>query len=522
MAYYNSLPTIPDARRNGFPSVQDDRRNDYLTKQAGDQRNGFKTAEYEGSPFMEVPLPESKPPPPGWFSYVWTIPGSYWNSWLSSRSTIPRLEGGSNSAGGIQRPPTFNRNQDSETNYRSYGNIDSRGVNGAHLGKVDNTSRGIDDHQRFPARNEAHIDDLEVRFKEKETIQRLDNRIKHLEKCMKDLESDFIVKTKSYYVEKMRADDFEKVNRECQEKLKGLSLEKMRADKLEKENRDLLGKLRALYSETTRADALAKENREYQGKLQGLQSEKMRGDNLERENSEYQAKLQMKEREVGELQLKLQAQTTASSAAAAALEVRDAELKILQNSFQDVRRENQELKSWKLEQEGRIENDMSTTGELNTKVSELTTAHDQSEKQKQQLATNVQEQAKRIQELKQLVSVLELKMAAKDSEAQSLRERLREERVKSSNLSDALQQKNSQIEEIMQLAQDLEQRNNDLMAKAVPAANSAQGDDKEPRERELNAQFSALQAQIGSKESETLSLKVAWEWNGSFDVMWTR
>jgi hypothetical protein len=556
MEYYNSRPTSPDGRRNaysalqddkrngysalqddkrnGYSTMQDDRRNGYSTKQADNRRNGFIAAEYDGTPYIEVAPPEAKPPPPGLFSYFWTIPGSYLTSWLSRRNTTPRLEWGPSSAGGsradVQRPPTYNRGQDSEFNNRSYGNFESRGLNGAHLGKVDNTSRGIDDHERFPARNEAHGNDHleELRFKEKE------NRIKYLDKCLKDLEIDFRAKTKSYYLEKMRADDFEKEIRECQERLKGLSLEKVRADALEKENRVYLGQLRGLHSEKTRADALEKEIREgkmhadalekgireHQGKLQGLQSEKMRADNLEREKGEIQAKLQMKEREVGELQLKLQA----FGAAAAALEVRDAELKKLQNSFQDVSRENlelkklqnsfqdvsrenQDLKSWRVEQEKKLENTMSSSGELNTKVSQLTTSNVQLEKQKQQLTTQVQEQVKRIQELKQQASVLEVKMGAKDSEAQSLRERLREERDKSSKLSDALQQKNVQIEELRQAAQDLGQKNKDLTAQAVTAENGAQGGDRELRERALKAQFSALQAQVGSKESETQNLK---------------
>ena len=169
----NSYPAKQDDRsRNGFLTIQDDRRNGYLTKQDDRPTNGFR-ATYGGTFYDEVPLPEEKPPPPGFLSYYWTIPGSYFTSWLGGTNETPRLEGGS-SAGGIradiQRPPIYNRGLDSEhsrhneSNPMLYGGFESREVNGVHLGKVDRTSPGIDDHgQRFPVRNEAHVNDFEVK-----------------------------------------------------------------------------------------------------------------------------------------------------------------------------------------------------------------------------------------------------------------------------------------------------------------------------------------------------------------------
>ena len=72
------------------------------------------------------------------------------------------------------------------------------------------------------------------------------SRSKRLENHIKQFEEEFKVKTKNYYLEKMRADDFEKELRECREKLKALPMQKVRADNLEKENLEYQEKFRGL------------------------------------------------------------------------------------------------------------------------------------------------------------------------------------------------------------------------------------------------------------------------------------
>lgn len=135
-------------------------------------------------------------------------------------------------------------------------------------------------------------------------------------------------------------------------------------------------------------------------------------------------------------------------------------------------RENQALTSWKTEQQRKMAQDTSTAGQLRTKVADLTYSKGQLEKKEQQLTNQVEEQTKRIEDLKQQNAVLMVNMGAYEAQVRSLSDRLRNEK-----------QKNADLEE--------------LKKKEKPKAVQVITDD---REVALKQKCSALEEQVQSKE----------------------
>lgn len=231
-----------------------------------------------------------------------------------------------------------------------------------------------------------------------------------------------------------------------------------------------------------------------------LYLKEMRVKDLEAKEGAYQVKVKEKEQEVRGLLQRLEEAEDDSTA-------KDAKIKELQNSLQDVRRESQQLKVWKVDQEEKRRMDLAAAEELKTKLADLTTVNVQLEGKKQQLTNQVKEMTKRVQDLKQQTSAQEVMLEGKDLELQSIRDRLREEQEKSSKLNEEmlligaeLEQKYVEIEQLEQLVEELDQQNLSLQALKDK---EAQSEDQE----QLKARCAALEEQVGAHESVTQNLR---------------
>ncbi|KAG0604959.1 hypothetical protein M758_9G021900 [Ceratodon purpureus] len=232
---------------------------------------------------------------------------------------------------------------------------------------------------------------------------------------------------------------------------------------------------------------------------------------LEAKEAAYQVRMKEKEQEVKGLLERLERAEDESTA-------KDAKIKELQSSLQDVRRESQQLKAWKIEQEERRKLDEIDAEELNLKIADLTSANFMLESKKQQLTTHTKEQMKLVQDLRQQTSAQEAMLQAKDLEVQSLRDRLREEQETSSKLSEQmhkigseLEQKDAEIEQLCQLVEELDQHSLSLQAQLSTTDREGHTDDHE----QLKAHCSSLEEKVESHSSmiENLRARLREEWD---------
>ncbi|XP_024376006.1 uncharacterized protein [Physcomitrium patens] len=178
---------------------------------------------------------------------------------------------------------------------------------------------------------------------------------------------------------------------------------------------------------------------------------------------------------------------------------KDGKIKELQSSLQDAKRENQQLKAWRVEHEQQREAQAVAMDQLNSKVLELTTANGQLESKKQQMMKQVKEQTQRIQDLSQQASKQEQLVAAKELEAQGLQNQLRGEQEKTLKLSEEVEEKISQMDELIVYVEQLEQE----LAALQERVRSTESDEHE----QLKLHCSTLEEKIESHEVEMQNLR---------------
>jgi hypothetical protein len=513
-SYYHGLG-------NDFPDSRDGGEYGYQRTYDG-RRNGVEVANDSGTPYELVPPPEV-PQSSGW-SFASLVP-----AFLTRANSEAHAEGGSSARitgrAGNQRS-SYGKQKSVYSEHPYYKS--PKDAN-------EHYSPDLDDLHQYPVHKETSVNEYEVRLrKEIERLQdRYKDLEKHYVAKAKEYHVEKIHVEdlqRELHQQQARADALEKDNRKFREglhqekaradaleveiskfksELAGLRQVKARADAHEKEISKYKSELAGLQQQATvRSDALEKEIRKYKSELAGLQQQaKARGDAFEKEINKYKSELagldrertraaalekenkenseglsvqkeraDNLEREKRELEEELQGlqsklQNHANALAAKELEV--SELKNHQSSWKDIlTRENQALTSWKSEQQRKMAQDTSTAGQLRTKVADLTYSKGQMEKKEQQLINQVEEQTKRIEDLKQQNAVLMVKMGALQAQVQSLSDRLQNER-----------QKNADLEE--------------LKKKEKPKAAQVITDD---REVALKAQCSALEEQVQSKE----------------------
>lgn len=137
--------------------------------------------------------------------------------------------------------------------------------------------------------------------------------------------------------------------------------------------------------------------------------------------------------------------------------------------------------------------------QLNSKVLELTTANGQLESKKQQMMKQVKEQTQRIQDLSQQASKQEQLVAAKELEAQGLQNQLRGEQEKTLKLSEEVEEKISQMDELIVYVEQLEQE----LAALQERVRSTESDEHE----QLKLHCSTLEEKIESHEVEMQNLR---------------
>lgn len=213
---------------------------------------------------------------------------------------------------------------------------------------------------------------------------------------------------------------------------------------------------------------------------------------LESINAEYQVKIKEKEQEVRGLLQRLEKSQSNSAG-------KDDNIKELQSALQEARREIQHLQAFRADQEKNRETEILAVEQLKAKVLDLTSSHGLLESKKLQLAKQVRDQMERLQDLDLKVSTQALTAAAKELEVQDLRDQLGEEQEKFSKLSMDVEEKSSQMNELIVYVEQLEQE----LATLQKQLRSTSTDDHEL----LKAHCLALEEQIGSHESEMQNLR---------------
>lgn len=403
------------------------------------------------------------PPSPGWTSSIVNPISSLVTSfWSRDSNSKTGAEGGVRDMAKIQGPPVYYSGHDSGYPSQSYHNspmdYGSRDLNGSHLGSQADSTLAIYGSREV---NGSYLG------KPENTLAIYDPQLGAAREKIKELESVLAER-------EGRIDDLDS----------SLKEKKKFIDHMEKDFREV---------------------------TKSLYLKEMRVKDLEAKEAAYQVQMKEREQEVRGLLQRLEGAEDDSTA-------KDAKIKELQSSLQDIRRESQQLKVWKVDQEEKRKVDLIIAEELNLKLADLTTANVQLEIKKQQLTNQVKEQMKRVQDLKQQTSAQEAMLESKDLEVQSLGNRLREEQEKLSKLSEEvlkigseLEQKDAEIEQLCQLVEELDQQNVSLQRQVSTADGVAPTDDHE----QLKAHCSALEEKVESHGSliENLRARLREEWD---------
>lgn len=382
------------------------------------------------------------------------------------------------------------------------------GANGYHHGNVGSHVRKFgDDISYKPAVHEARVNETEVIRLRKE-IEILKNRVKLREndfsKVLKDrehfkLELEFqIIKMKK------EAEDASQLRQNLLDNTVVLAKKDAALEMKDAECRKLKNDVEQLKRECLESKSLLvvfrRENQEFKSTSQKLIDE----------NHVLKSSLQKLKDEYQELKSSLQKLKDENQELKSSLQERSGENRDLTSTLQELSRENQELKSNIAMQEETRAREADSGGQVDTKLShvELRTTIDKLEANRKQLTNQVEASSKRIEELKHQMSTLQLKLRTNDMEMQNLRSRLRVElehlehrQLLIQKLEQDLKQRNAQFEILEQEAQDLRHINKSLTTAmaANATAISSYGDQEE---REFEAEYFSLKAQVDSSESE--------------------